>query len=192
MPLSWKRSPEVDFPQVWSRFNATDHDGTVVEYRIQDLPEDRFHEVIYIMQRYHMESEVLRVKRIREDPVCFREVTEKWWECLRQKVTLVCFKESSDEIVGLNVLGVVTQSETNQPHNYKGKGWSEICNNKKFITDTFFDPFKHYNVDILMFALGLNVLPQYRRKGIAYELMKGREFVAKAVGIQLSSNVFTR
>lgn len=192
MPLSWKRSSEVDFPQIWTRFKATDHNGSLVDYRIQDLTEDRFHEAIYFMQRHHMESEVLRVKKIRDDPDSFREITEKWWDCLRQKVTLVCFKESSDEIVGLNVLGVVTQSESNQPHNLKGKGWSEICNSKKFVTDNFFDPFKHYKVDTLMFALGLIVLPEYRRRGIAYELVKGREFLAKSVGIQLSSNVFTR
>lgn len=192
MPLSWKRSSEIDFPKVWSCFTATDHDGSPIEYRIQDLPENRFHEAIYFMQRHQLESEVLRVKKIRDEPVSFREITEKWWACLRQNVTLVCFRESSDEIVGLNVLGVVTQSESNQPHSYTGKGWSEICNSKKFITDNFFDPFKHYDVDILMFALGLIVLPEYRRRGVACELIKGREFVAKAVGIQLSSNVFTR
>lgn len=191
MPLGWKRSINVEFPQIWSRFKAKDNDGSLIEYRIQDLPEERFHEAIYVMQRYHMESEVLRVKRIRDDPVSFREITEKWWDCLRQRITLVCFKEDSDEIVGLNVLGVVTQAESNQPHSYKGKGWSEICNSKKFVTDNYFDPFKHYSVDCLMFALGLIVLPEYRQRGVAYELMKARELVGKAVGIQLSSNVFT-
>lgn len=191
MPLSWKRSETIEFPQTWTRFKAADLDGTIVDYRIQDLPEDRFHEAIYFMQRYHMESEVLRVKRIRDEPISFKEITEKWWDCLRQNVTLVCFKESSDQIVGLNVLGVVTQSESNSPHSYKGKGWSEICNSKKFVTETFFDPFKHYSVDVLMFALGLIVLPDYRRRGIAYELMKAREHVGKAVGLQVTSNVFT-
>lgn len=110
---------------------------------------------------------------------------------MRQKVTLVCFKEGSSKIVGLNVLGVVTQNESNQPHSYKGKGWSEICNSKKFVNETFFDPFKFYAVDILMFALGLIVLPSYRQRGIAFQLMKARELVCKAVGIQVTSNVFT-
>jgi GNAT superfamily N-acetyltransferase len=191
MPLSWKRSPDEQFPRVWSRFEASDTDGSPAKYRIQDLTEDRFHEVIYIMQRHHMESEVLRVKKIRDDPVSFREITEKWWDCLRQSVTLVCFKEQSEEIVGLNVLGVVTESESRQPHSFKGKGWSEICNSKKFVTETYFDPFKHYSVDTLMFALGLLVLPAYRQRGIAFELMKAREPLGRAVGVQLSSNVFT-
>ena len=191
MPLSWKRSSEIDFPQVWSRFETKNQDGSIVEYRIQDLPEERFHEAIYFMQRYHMESEVLRVKKIRDDPVSFKEITDKWWDCLRQKVTIVCFKESSDEIIGLNVLGVVTQSESSQPHSYRGKGWSEICNSKKFITDHFFDPFTYYSVDVIMFALGLIVLPEYRQRGIAFELMKAREFVATAVGVRVTSNVFT-
>ena len=191
MPLSWKRLETIKFPQVWAKFKAKDRDGSLVEYRIQDLPEDRFHEAIYFMQRYHMESEVLRVKKIREDPISFREITEKWWDCLRQKITLVCFKEDSDEIVGLNVLGVVTKFESSQPHSFKGKGWSEIVNSKKFVNDNFFDPFTHYSVDKLMFALGLIVLPEYRQRGIAFELMKARELIGKAVGIQVSSNVFT-
>ena len=191
MPLSWKRSSNVDFPQIWSRFKAKDNDGAEVEYRIEDLTKDRFHEAIYVMQRHHMESEVLRVKKIRDEPVSFHEITEKWWDCMRQKVTLVCFKENSDKIVGLNVLGVVTKAESSQAHSYKGKGWSEICNSKKFVTDTFFDPFNHYSVDTLMFALGLIVLPEYRQRGIAFELMKARELIGPAVGIQVTSNVFT-
>lgn len=138
-----------------------------------------------------MESEVLRVKRIRDEPVSFREITEKWWDCLRQRVSLVCFKQGSDEIVGLNILGVVTLCESCQPHSFKGKGWAEICNSKKFVTNNFFDPFKHYAVDELMFALGLIVLPSYRQRGVAYELMKARELIGKAVEIQVSSNVFT-
>lgn len=191
MPLSWKRSDVVDFPQIWSTFKAKDLDGSIVNYRIQDLPEDRFHEAIYFMQRYHMESEVLRVKKIRDEPVSFREITEKWWDCLRQKVTLVCFKEGSDQILGLNVLGVVTQDESSQPHSFKGKGWSEIVNSKKFVTDNFFDPFKHYSVDVIMFALGLIVLPDYRQRGIAVELLKARELIGKAVKVPVTSNVFT-
>jgi GNAT superfamily N-acetyltransferase len=191
MPLSWSRPANVEFPKVWQEFEANDLDGSIIKYRVQDLPEDRFHEAIYFMQRYHMESEVLRVKRIRNDPVSFREITEKWWDCLRQKVTLVCFKENSNEIVGLNVLGIVTQDEANTPHHYKGKGWSEIVNSKKYLTDHYFDAFKHFQVDKLMFALGLIVLPEYRRRGIAYQLMRAREEIGKAIGIRVSSNVFT-
>lgn len=191
MPLSWQRSQSSDFPQIWSTFQARDLDGTIVNYTIEDLPEDRFHEAIYFMQRHHMESEVLRVKRIRDEPISFREITEKWWDCLRQKVTLVCFKENSDQIVGLNVLGVVTKEESSQPHSLKGKGWAEIVNSKKFVTDNFFDPFKHYSVDVIMFALGLFVLPEYRQRGVAVELLKARELIGKSVKIQVTSNVFT-
>jgi GNAT superfamily N-acetyltransferase len=192
MPLSWKRPPSVNFPQVWSRFNTNvDVDGSLVEYRIQDLPEDRFHEAIYFMQRHHMESEVFKAKRIRDDPVSFHEITEKWRDCMRQRVTLVCLSEHSDQIIGINVLGIVTQNESSQPHSFKGKGLSEICNSKKFVNDHFFDPFKHYAVDQIMFGLGLIVLPEYRRRGVACELMKAREPLGKAVGVYLSSNVFT-
>ena len=183
--------PESKIPQIWSKFQAKDADEKVVTYQIQDLPEGRFHEAIYFMQRHHMESEVLRVKKIRDDAMSFREITETWWNCLRQNVSLVCFKEGDDQIVGLNILGIVTKAKSYQSHNFKGKGWSEIVNSKKFITDNFFDPFKHYSVDVLIFALGLIVLPEYRQRGVAVELLRARELLGRAVGVQVTSNVFT-
>jgi GNAT superfamily N-acetyltransferase len=73
----------------------------------------------------------------------------------------------------------------------KGKGWSEVNNLKKFLKQNFFDPFKFYGVDKIMFASGLYVNPKYRNRGIAVKMLEARGEIAKAVGIQVSSNVFS-
>lgn len=42
-----------------------------------------------------------------------------------------------------------------------------------------------------MFAAGLYVEQDYRNRGIAVEMLKALEEIGKAVGIQVSSNVFS-
>ena len=74
---------------------------------------------------------------------------------------------------------------------YQGKGWAEINNLKKFLKNNFFDPFKHYEVDKVIFAAGLFVQRDYRNRGIAVEMLKAREEIGKTVGVEVSSNVFS-
>lgn len=41
--LSWTPSPDLPYPNTWLRFKARDLDGdNLVEYRICDLPKNRF------------------------------------------------------------------------------------------------------------------------------------------------------
>lgn len=62
---------------------------------------------------------------------------------------------------------------------------------KKLLKSQFFDPFAHYHVDRVMFAAGLYVDRNYRNRRIAVEMLKARIELGKAVGIQVSSNVFS-
>lgn len=64
-------------------------------------------------------------------------------------------------------------------------------NLKKFLKNNFFDPFKHYQVNKMMFAAGLYVDEKYRHRGVAVEMIKARGEVGRAVNIQVSSNVFS-
>lgn len=74
---------------------------------------------------------------------------------------------------------------------YKGEGWAEVNNVKKFIKNIFFNPFERYHVDNLMFAAGLYVIESYRGRGVAVEMIKAREKIGKAVGVEACSNVFS-
>jgi GNAT superfamily N-acetyltransferase len=62
---------------------------------------------------------------------------------------------------------------------------------KRFVKNIFFDPFSHYEVDHVMFAAGLYVSESYRNRGIAVEMLRAREEIAKVAGIRVSSNVFS-
>lgn len=190
MPFSWKRPNNPQ--KCWIKFNAPDLNGSLVEYRIEDLEETRFDEVIEVMQNVHLiENQVFYCKNVRNDPISFQEVTDSWRNTLRQGISLVCLKGESNEIVGINILGVIQRSECEQPHNYKGKGWAEINNSKNYLYENHFNPFSYYKVKEIMFAAGLLVKPEYRRRGIAAYLLQGREAIGQSFGVQVTSTIFS-
>lgn len=54
-----------------------------------------------------------------------------------------------------------------------------------------FDLLGHYNVDKFVYAYGLCVKPEYRRCGIATEILKARAPLMRSIGMQLTSTVFS-
>lgn len=47
MGYSWKRPSNIQFPSVWLTFKEKDlNSNDLVEYRVQDLPVDRFEDAI--------------------------------------------------------------------------------------------------------------------------------------------------
>lgn len=170
-----------------------DEDGVnLATYSIEDLQENYFEDTIKIMRYKHLVDEPMySSKGVLDCPQSLQEMIFNWRKMMKQKISLVCFKEGCDKIVAVNILGVVTEKEFDAPHNYQGRPWVEVNNLKKFIKNNFFDPFSHYNVDKVMFAAGLYVDEKYRKRGIAVQMLKAREEIAKAVGIEVSSNVFS-
>lgn len=116
---SWTRPENVPFPQTYSRFQALDCDSEhdLVEYRIEDLQEQRFEDAVNIIREKHLIDEPMKSsKGVRDCPISVQEMTENLWNMLRQNISLVCFKADSDEIVAVNILGVMTENESDTPH----------------------------------------------------------------------------
>lgn len=118
MMYSWSRPENVGFPLIYSRFQALDSesDERLVEYRIEDLQEDRFEDAVNIIRDKHLIDEPMKSsKGVRDCPISVQEMIENLWGMLRQNVSLVCYKEGSDEIVAVNILGVITEAESDIP-----------------------------------------------------------------------------
>lgn len=48
--LNWERPESLKYPKIWHTFRAKDTESDeLVEYRIQDLPESRFDEVLNVI-----------------------------------------------------------------------------------------------------------------------------------------------
>jgi hypothetical protein len=118
MVYSWTRPANVEFPITYSRFQALDceSDERLVEYRIEDLQEERFEDAVNIIRDKHLIDEPMKSsKGVRDCPISVQEMIENLWSMLRQNISLVCYKEGSDEIVAVNILGVITEAESDIP-----------------------------------------------------------------------------
>lgn len=118
MSYSWSRPENIEFPLTYSRFQALDCDSDerLVEYRIEDLQEERFEDAVNIIRDKHLIDEPMKSsKGVRDCPISVQEMIENLWNMLKQNISLVCYREGSDEIVAVNILGVITETESDAP-----------------------------------------------------------------------------
>lgn len=108
MGFSWKRPENIKFPTVWYTFEAKDlNSDNLVEYRVQDLPVERFDDAINYMTSFFIPDEPMcETRDLASDEVSVKSFQDIWRSFLEQQITLVCFKEGSNEIIGLNILGI--------------------------------------------------------------------------------------
>ncbi len=120
------RPPNVPYPNVWLTFEAPDDNGDLVQYRIQDLPEDRFEDAIKHMRaNFLLDESLCRARNMADDEQSVIDFTSIWREAIfGGKLSLVCFQEGSDDIVGMNVLYVEEKGALSD--------WSEVKTQKKF------------------------------------------------------------
>ncbi|XP_055712604.1 uncharacterized protein LOC129807396 [Phlebotomus papatasi] len=192
--MKWKRPETVEFPRVWWRFKAKDPEsGQTVDYRIEDLTEDRYDEVVDLMINYFVPDEIMsKSLGITNDEVSMAEMRSFWEESVPYKLTLVCYREGSNEICGLNVLEVVEEADTlaNDLSSIKGQKFRSILSVFVFLKQKG-DVYRRYKVDKYLHGLGLLTLPKYRGCGIATELLKARFPLMKAMDLSLTCTVFS-
>ena len=105
---SFTRPLTLEFPTIYHTFIAKDcYSKSLTKYTIQDLPEDRYEEAIQFMIQHFMEDEVMgKTRKIKTDQVAIKEMSDWWRFLIKKRMSVVCFKESSYEIVSLNILTV--------------------------------------------------------------------------------------
>lgn len=107
----WTRTNFGNFPKTHSTFLARDLVGEdLVDYIIQDLPDDRHDEVISFMLKHFLADEpVFESRKAAEDEVLLKEISTVWREILEQRVTLICLKENA--LIAVNILAVSTEHQ---------------------------------------------------------------------------------
>lgn len=115
--LSWNRPESVEYPKIWLTFQARDTDSdSLVEYRIQDLPLDRIDDYCkYLLVNFIPDEPVAKAFGYLDDPDLLDDYIRFWKPAINQRMSLVCFKEGSDEIVGAHIVSVSTKDD-----NYNG------------------------------------------------------------------------
>uniref|UniRef100_A0A1B0GJK5 Uncharacterized protein n=1 Tax=Lutzomyia longipalpis TaxID=7200 RepID=A0A1B0GJK5_LUTLO len=189
--MTWTRPENVAFPQVWLTFKAKDPDtGKIVKYRVQDLPEDRFDEVLYLMSTVFRRDETMCRNIINDSDLMGRSDASVWCGVLKQKISVVCFKENSNEICGLNILEILEKDVKENGMEIQIPKIQAVMKALDFMKAKA-DPYNRYGVDKFLHAMGLLVVPKYRGLGISTEILKARVPLGKALGIKLTGTVFT-
>lgn len=189
--FSWKR-PENVPSQVWHKFRIENPvNQEIEEFDVQDLPAEKFDDAIeHLLEHFLDDEPICRSKNVKNDATALKEICDLWRMILNQHVVLACFKRGTGELVGLNMVCVFTRSdsENSKLDIRKGNVWKAIHD----VALSKFDIFKKYkSIDKVLIAYGLSVSKNFRRRGIATEILRARIPLCRALNIPLSSTVFT-
>lgn len=189
--FSWTRDESV-IPQVWHTFqspNPQNHE--MEEFIVQDLPREKFNESLsFMLEHFFADEPICKSTNIENEAAALKQICDLWKKVLNQNIVLACFKQGCDEIIGLNMVCVITKEEFKKfkLEIRKDNLWKAV---HEFAL-TEFDLFNHYKfADKILIAYGLSVSKNYRKRGIAAEILRARIPLCKAMRIPLTSTVFT-
>lgn len=107
--MKWRRPSSAEKSLIYSIFESSACAfGEKCTYRIEDIQEDQFENVINILKNNFLESDpMLSSKRIKDDEKSVDEIIDYWGKILNQKISIACFKEgeTSCDLIAINLLG---------------------------------------------------------------------------------------
>lgn len=187
-------SRPIEFPTIYHTFTAKDKTGDkIIEYRVQDLPEELFDQALENMKQFYLPEENFAIAtRILEDPEAIEDFFSFWKKALKQKVSLACFtNDGSEEFVGVNILYVSSKDDPPiDKTTFKSNGIQGLLKILDHAAEKF-NVFDFHNVDKNIAGFGLSINHEYRKRGIATEVLKARISLMKAIGVNLTSTLYT-
>ncbi|KAL7014102.1 hypothetical protein ACKWTF_015745 [Chironomus riparius] len=174
--------------KTYRTFRALDLDGkTDVEYRIQDYPKDRIEEGIQFNTGAFLKHEPMsRTRNVINKPEAVEEFLNSIRNTMQNGVSLACFKENSDEIISTNILAVKDEKEYMADYDFNSTDFQDIFGVMGY-ANTQFNPFKHYNVDNILYAFTVGVKPDYRGRGIANHMFQCRRLLCEELGLKVTT-----
>lgn len=205
--IHFSRPDSIPYPNIWTKFYAKDlHADTIVEYRVQDLPQEYFHTAIELLKSHFLSGEFLkRHLHVISDTISVDEIVRAWQKVLDQQISLACFHGT--DLIGVNL--VYVDDGWDQPKSVSyfyayDKLRHTIFSHKKFhgakqqlmynanmYLDNKFDYKARYGVDKRLNAIALCVDSAYRGRGIGVRILESRVPLCKALGIKLTANNFS-
>ncbi|KXJ70647.1 uncharacterized protein LOC109412744 [Aedes albopictus] len=196
--MPWKRPSTVPYPKVWHRFQSRDvtisepSDNHLVEYRVEDLTADRFEDALRHFTEHFAGDEPLAANRgVVSDPEAMRDHYDFWRWVFDQKMTIVCYKEGSDEIIGVNLLFVKLASDVKKDVVVRSQSTRDIVEIHGYMMTERFNVFNLLHVDQYLNAVGLAINRRYRGLGIATEMLRARIPICREFQIPVTVTDFT-
>ncbi len=112
-----EKTRKTEMSRIYHKFLAKDlNSNDLVEYRVEDVPEDRYKEVAdFLVKNYVPDEPMLECLKIAENPEAVEFIRAFFLNILEKKASLICFKERSQEIVAANAMSVQTKAESQKP-----------------------------------------------------------------------------
>lgn len=194
--LSWIRPASVEYPKIWHTFKARDVDSDdLVEYRIQDLPQSRAEDAYkHMYDGYVQDQPIIQQFTDLEDKLVYYNDFKMGWQAMvDQKLPLVCFKDGSDDIVGMHFIFVCSRKDKFDEV-FMSISRSRITKMVFSIANLLYESFNvydHYNVEEYLASHGLSVDKKYRGRAIGDEFLKTRKLVCQEFGIKVTHSMFS-
>lgn len=188
----FKLQDGVELPRIYKTFKAKNKAGTeLVDFKIQNLTQDYYEEASKLIEMFILPEETFcRALKISEKKNAVRTLMSGYQELFRNNLSLICIEQSTGELAGINILSVKSKQPQDELKIINDPDIIELYITSKF-TSSLFDVFEHYQIEHFLNANGLGVDINYRGRGIAVELLKARVPLMKAVGLTVTSTVFT-
>jgi hypothetical protein len=192
--FKFKRPESLVVPQIYHTFRAKDNNSEkMIEYRVQDLLERDSDEAVKLMAEFFLPDEPFSIAfKISESAEAVNDFRKFWRSILEQKFSLACYKcDGSDELVAVNLLTVDSKNDTVlNPSEHKTKEFLDLMLAVKLAADQF-NAFEAYKVDHYLSGSGLCTNPSFRDRGIATEVLKARIPMMKALGLKVTSTIYS-
>lgn len=106
--MEFKRPDGSLYPLIYGTFSVKVKDGDEVEeFYIQDLTENFFDQAVDFIVANHARGAVFqRAAKTLADDSGIQRVREMYRNVFKEKISLICLKMDTNEVVGLNALGV--------------------------------------------------------------------------------------
>ncbi|XP_031633585.1 uncharacterized protein LOC116347208 [Contarinia nasturtii] len=168
--------------KVYARFNASNVQGTAnVEYQIRSIPSTRFPEALYLRQTFLADETISQYWRLTFTDDEIQKYRQHWQYLLNQGMSLACF-DNEDNMVGLAIFYIATKQGS------KGKRGVETDIDDELMG---FDIFKHHQVKEILANDGLVVLQNYRRRGIAMQILLAAKHICAENKLEVAATVIT-
>jgi RimJ/RimL family protein N-acetyltransferase len=189
--FSWRR-PELIKPREWHSFKTRNpKTSEIEEFIVQDLPRERFADSLNFMLEHFLPYEpICKIKSVTNDADALKEICELWSNVLEQNVVIACFKKNCSELVGLNMVCVITRKDFEhfKLDVRKDNTWKAV-HDFALVNFNLFSKYKF--ADKILIAYGLSVSKDYRQRGIATEILRARIPLCRSLDVPLTSTVFT-
>ncbi|KAJ6643873.1 hypothetical protein Bhyg_08838 [Pseudolycoriella hygida] len=130
-------------------------------------------------------------RNVTNDEKSIADLTRIWRELIyNEKMTIACFKEGCDDIIGMNVLFIETEKIDENWDIFVSENIRDMDAVCLYMLEQF-NVCKHYQVDRHLACYGLSVSPAYRNRGIARKLLETRKLLGKPYGLSLTSTLFS-